>query len=83
MELSYEGIRSLAPKAIRVKNPLLSKLLGSLLSLALRALKASMSEIRKDPSVIANVYGKIDIRSARGFAKAVLPIVVKGGLRTE
>ncbi|MCD6511773.1 MAG: B12-binding domain-containing radical SAM protein [Thaumarchaeota archaeon] len=83
MELSYEGIRSLAPKAIRVKNPLLSKLLGSLLSLALKAMKASMNEIRKDPSVIANIYSKIDIRSTRGFAKAVLPIVVKGGLRTE
>ena len=48
-----------------------------MVSLALKAMENWINDVRKDPSVIDNVYSNINIRKTHEVVKITLPAIIE------
>ncbi len=72
-ELSLDNSRMLINKVIKTRNPMLSRILSRLATLALNAMEIWISDVKRDLSVIDSLYSKVNIRSTPELIKAALP----------
>ena len=76
-KLSLDNSKKLVDKLLKIKKPFLSRILNTIVSLALNAMENWINDISKDPNVIENVYSNINIRKTYEVIKITLPAIIE------
>ena len=78
-KLSLDNSKKLAGKLLKIKKPFLSRILNTIVSLALNAMENWINDVSKDPNVIDSVYSNISIRKTYEVIKITLPAIIEKG----
>ena len=76
-KLSLDNSKKLVDKLLKIKKPFLSRILNTIVSLALNAMENWINDVSKDPNVIDSVYSNISIRKTYKVIKTTLPAIIE------